>query len=75
MHPTTEWRHRTGRSQRYYDPPLSPYWREYLRRFDRACRERTSEAWAVVHAMAPVTKRVKRTRLKDEFDLLRCLES
>lgn len=36
------------------DPPLSPYWREFLRRFDRALRQRTPEAWAAYREMAPV---------------------
>ena len=35
------------------DPPLSPYWREYLRRFDRALVERTPEAWAAFREGRP----------------------
>lgn len=42
---------------REYEPSLSPYWREYLRRFDRALRERTPGAWAACHEMAPQGER------------------
>jgi hypothetical protein len=33
------------------DFELSPYWKEYLRRFDRAIFERTDQAWAACSEM------------------------
>jgi len=37
--------------------PLSPYWREYLRRFDLALRERTPAAWLACHELVPSRER------------------
>lgn len=66
--------HRRGRGMREYDPPLSPYWREYLRLFDRALRFRTPEAWEACHELAPAGSRTVDRKFPEMESLLSLLE-
>lgn len=60
------------------DTPLSveetPYWREYLRRFDVALRERTPENWRAFRELSPPSENRGRPYNSDLAALIRSLE-